>query len=88
MKKSDTIAITSVKIEIAGTTLNLTIEQARQLKDILAQAFPEQKIVYVPTAPVIIERERWPDWNRPFWATEITCGGNTDTAGTLMLCAR
>jgi hypothetical protein len=59
----------------------------------LGQAFPEKETVYVPTAPVIIERERWPDWNRPFWATEITCNAqsestNASTSATLMLCAR
>lgn len=92
-KTTDKIAINSVEIEIAGTKLKLTLEQARELKDVLNKAFPAKE--YVATAPVIIEREVWPHYspNWPLWRTEITCGGSSligdriqgATSGTLCL---
>jgi hypothetical protein len=91
MKTKDTIAITSVKIEIAGTTLNLTLDQARQLKEILESAFPKKETVYIPT---YVDRTVWPTYDRPFWQPSwITCGatnaGNAgcENATTLLLSA-
>jgi len=73
-----------MKVELKGIDIaidckgfKLTIAEAQELRKQLNELFNE-KIVTVPGAPVIIEREVWPWWKRypdytqPYWTTERT----------------
>lgn len=53
-----------------GVDVDLTVAEARDLYEQLRQLF-EQKTVYVPSSPVIIERDRLPRWYpyEPMWIT-------------------
>jgi len=52
--------IKKVVIEAGGKEFNLSLEEAKALRDILNSTFPEEKTTYIPYAPIIIERERQP----------------------------
>ena len=63
-----------------GKKIELTLDEAKDLHDQLHELFGD-KTVYVPGAPVIIERDRWlprPHWNG--W--RITCDTNNRLAAT------
>ena len=46
------IKISKVEIEIAGKTLDLTLTQAKELRDILCEAFPVDKPMYYVPSPL------------------------------------
>lgn len=84
MKTKDKIKVSKIEITIGNKTISLTAAELRELKDVLEQLFPEQKTVYIPSAPIIIERGRepWPIVPRwptnpiyPYWTA--TCSGET-----------
>lgn len=65
--------INKINITVGSNELELTLEQARDLKKILDELFPAP---YIPSAPIIIERDRWipqpqPQW--PTWEPNIIC---------------
>lgn len=66
-----------------GITVQLSIAEAKDLYDQLASLFGE-KVRYVPSQPIIIERERspWPwnpnPWAEPLWQTPIYHGVNSN----------
>ena len=88
-KTENKISINAVEIEIAGTKIKLTLEQVAELKKILAKAFPEKEIVYVPGPERVIHEPvsaHWPKtypWKNPYW--EITCQATSDTSGLMRL---
>ena len=51
--------VKSIKIDVSGKEIELTIEQAKKLWDSLTELF-ETKEVFIPSHPVIIEKERYP----------------------------
>lgn len=68
-----------------GTEVDLTVAEAKDLYEQLRQLF-EQKPVFVPSVPIIIERDRWPYWRpyEPIWVscctdncTRITCSAQS-----------
>lgn len=78
---NDIVAVTAIEITIAGIKLSLSLEQVKELKQKLAEAFPEPitKTVHIPGPERVVFRERPPvTWqtakpsrlNPPF---EITC---------------
>jgi hypothetical protein len=74
--------VKKVVIEAGGEEFDLTLEEAKTLRDILNSTFPEPKTNYVPYQPVIIERYRQP-WGP--WVTWSSASGNTlycSTSGT------
>lgn len=65
----DKAKIQKIEITVAGKTLNLTIEQAKKLRDILNETFPAPQ-----PHPIIIDRiipAPYPVWPHPspIWAT-------------------
>lgn len=71
----DKIKLTKIELRTAdGKTVALTIEEARELHGQLDALFGMK---YVPTTPIIVERDRWPTpyhpWH-PMWYT--TCVGD------------
>lgn len=77
--KGKTSVIEQVVINVAGTRLELTIEQAKELRDILNGTFP----TYTPAPmPIIIERDRY-EPERPYpWYTEPMIRWTVDTTPT------
>jgi hypothetical protein len=80
---SNKLKITKIELTTKdGKAVELTLEEAKDLHAQLAELFAN-KPVYVPSAPVIIERDRWPHWQpyQPMWIpnqgfdgyTSITC---------------
>src|SRR5262245_45274545 len=72
----DTIQVTKIEIRIGAKTLSLSIEEMKELKEILNDTFPNP-VQILPPAPVVIERPiypRWP-WSKwdVTWGTETMC---------------
>jgi hypothetical protein len=68
------VELKGIEIAMGEKSARLTIAEAKELQKQLNELFNE-KITYVPSAPVIIEREVWPwwrrypDYNQPYWTT-------------------
>ncbi len=82
--------ISKIELTIGGKAIVLTIEQAKELKDILLEIWPQPVKVrvekeYIPAEPIIINRP-YPIPHvprpRPYWP-EIWC-----RSGTLSMTAR
>lgn len=71
------IEIKKVVIQIGDKEAELTIEQARELKDALNELLGKKETVYLPSSPVIIERP----YPRPYWAT--TWGNTSGISGSV-----
>lgn len=86
--KDTEITISKVEIKIGGETIRLTLEQAKDLQDILNKTFPkEQKVQYVPH---YIDRTVYRDHYRsPHWDYKVTCAAaNKADTGVMQLMAR
>ena len=78
MGKKDKVRVAAIQIQYPdGDEKQLSVEDARELFKQLEGLFGE-KIQYIPGAPVIIERDRYP-W-RPLWTDR---GTGTLRAGEL-----
>jgi hypothetical protein len=73
MKKK--IEVTKVVIRIGDKPVELTIDQARELKDALNELLGSKETVYLPSSPVIIDRP-YPYPYTPYWTITY---GNTGT---------
>ena len=80
---SKKVKIDKVIIDIAGKELKLSIEQAKELQEILNNTFGEEKVVRYP---VYVDRYI-PPYRGPYW-TYTTCVSDTTTASanTATLC--
>ena len=74
-----TVKIKKIKIEIDGKILDLTKEQAIQLKGILEDMYGQKEVVY-PVYP----SPTWP-WPRSTWYYDQWTYTTNDTADTLHL---
>lgn len=75
-KKNEEIQVTKIIIKMGEKDAELTIEQARQLKDALVELLGEkEKTVYIPS-PYIVERP-YP-YRYPYWY--VTWGTDSATA--------
>ena len=64
------VSIKEVVIKIGDKKIALSLDEARELKDVLDRTLSGgEKTIFVPTAPVIIERPWYP--NYPHWC--VTC---------------
>ncbi|MEM0966586.1 MAG: hypothetical protein AAGJ81_10605 [Verrucomicrobiota bacterium] len=78
--------IEKIKLTLAGQEVELTMEHAKELKSVLENLFPSQKVETIPfpvpqpypvpaAPPIIIER--WPE--TPWWQQPtITCDGESN----------
>lgn len=57
-KRKQKIAISTIEIEIGDTTQKLTLEQAKELRDILNETFPEETVKH-------IHHDHW--WSRNYF---------------------
>lgn len=69
--------IKKVSIKAGEHEFELSIEEAKSLRDILTQTFPVE--VFKPYPPMIIEKHVpvWPTYPRPYYGWDVWCGGNT-----------
>ena len=89
MPKQKTVKIGKIELKLDGTTVDLSIEQAMELRDILNETFPETAIERCPiTYPTYVD-PWWERRSRPYrqWPTITWCGTSETTSGTLSLCA-
>jgi hypothetical protein len=81
--------IKKVVIEAGGKEFNLTVEEAKALRDILNSAFPESKTTYVPyTPPIIIERYPQPYHPWVTWCSStgtLSCSTSNAASDTTLL---
>ena len=84
-----TIKVDKIRLELGGHTLELSIEQMKELRDLLNETFPNKETVYFPTAPVVIRKPVWPYQFRywePSWyggdvrTLQVTCKTGTATS--------
>jgi hypothetical protein len=98
MNKTDKVKINNIEVQIGDVKHKLTLEQAKDLQNILNQLFAKE-VKYVPYQPIYIERwwgNSWPyvapaivpttDPYQPTWT--ITCGtagASSSNEGVLLL---
>ncbi len=76
--KSKRVKIGSIEIEINGEVIKLGLEEAKELKDILNDTFPEREITYVSYPPIYIERYReYPRWGWEYAPVPYCDWGNS-----------
>ncbi len=72
MSKTKKLKLTKIAIETKdGKQVELTLEEAKELHDQLHTLFGK-KATYIPSTPIVIERDRWHPPYRPFWY-DVTC---------------
>lgn len=80
------VSIKKVVVKIGDKEISLSLDEAKELQDILNRTFGTEKTVFVPSAPVIIERPWYPTY--PHWS--VTCDSteyrDANWAYTLTLC--
>lgn len=65
MSKSSKVRVGSIQItHTDGSTIEFSIEDAKELYRQLDDLFGEKQVL-VPRTPVIIERDHWPRWGTP-----------------------
>ena len=73
------VKISKIKLSIGGKDIELTLEQAKELRNELLALWPEPRQVdtvpiYLP--PVVIEKTERPYWESP-WMTWCEAGSDT-----------
>jgi len=62
------VELKGIEIAMGDKNVKLTLDEAQSLREQLNKLFGE-KIVYMPSTPVIVEREVWPWWRSPYYWT-------------------
>lgn len=70
------VRVSNVTIELKKRTLELTLDEARELQRLLNDVFPIA-CPNTPQVPIIIERPVWPWYPGPTWT--VTCDASTET---------
>lgn len=70
------IRVSNVTIELRKRTLELTLDEARELQRLLNDVFPVE-CPTTPAVPIIIERPYWPWRPGPTWT--VMCDNQTET---------
>jgi hypothetical protein len=73
------VKVEKIEITIGDKTISLTHSELKELRDAIDKVFPE-KIQWMPSAPVYIERPATP-WPFKYW--EVTCQADTNTLGLM-----
>ena len=85
MAKSKQPRIVSIDIDLGDKTVELSLDQAKELHRQLGELFADKAPTYIPSPPVFIERDRYrPYWNWPLnWRYQpTTTTVSTDAIGT------
>lgn len=82
MSKTKKLKLTKIALETKdGKQVELTIEEAKELHDQLHTLFGE-KTTFIPSTPIVIERDRWNPPYRPYWY-DVTCTADAPKLGGL-----
>jgi hypothetical protein len=74
-----TVEISKVNIKIGKKEIELSVEEAKELKEILNETFGEKGVVYIPQPYPVYERPwRWRYWGEPTW-TYVSGGTDATT---------
>ena len=62
--------IKKIVLDLGGKEVELSVDQAKKLYDLLGEMYGE-KVVVMPSCPIIIERSRpyW-TWEGPIWTSD------------------
>lgn len=77
------VSIKKLVIKIGDKEVNLSLDEAKELQDILNRTFGGEKTIFVPTAPVIIERPWYPNYPHWYITCDSTSYGDTTNCYTL-----
>ena len=78
------VSIKNVVIKIGEKEIALSLEEARELKDVLDRTLSGgEKTIFVPSAPVIIERPWYPNYPHWYITCDSTSYGDTTNCYTL-----
>jgi len=69
------IEIQKIVIQIGKKEVSLTIEEAKELQNILDQTFGKKETVYIPSYPIIIEKPIYPPYR--WWQVEYEDNSRT-----------
>lgn len=76
------VAVSKVILEVGGKKIELSLQEAQELKMVLIDTFPEKEIQYMPPTPIYVEQ-----WRRPYW-DQYKVGSGTTTKCAISLCAK
>lgn len=86
---NDKISISKVEIDINGKKLELSTDEAKQLKNILVEFFEDDKSdsapYYIPYPYHVPYEWPRPTWEYDPWTVRYTYGGTADSGNTLYL---
>lgn len=85
LEMSKKVKVSKIKIELGNNqTIELTMEQARELQEVLNDTLGKRETVVLPAAPVIIE-PWYPPYRYPYWSVTIgdTCTHPSDGTGQI-----
>lgn len=75
-----TVEVKKVSIKIGKKEIELSLEEAKELKQVLNDTFGKERVVTVPSSPIIIERpvrRPWPYYPQPYIYWSIKYSDNT-----------
>ena len=73
-----TVKIAKINIKMGKKKVSLSVEEAKELRDLLNDTFGEQKAIFMPSSPIIIDRPYHP-WR--YWGVDYTTPSVTWTSG-------
>lgn len=62
-------SISKIVLNINGKEIELSVEEAKDLKKMLGELFQEKAIPYIPYQPPIVI-ERWRPYISPYWSSQ------------------
>lgn len=77
------VKVSKVEIEIGKKRIELSLDEAKELRDILNETFgKEKKAPGWPSYPIIIERPAWLNPYHRYWNVSYTCDNTISIAAT------
>jgi hypothetical protein len=79
------VELKGIEIVMGNNAVKLSITEAQELRKQLNELFGE-KITYIPSTPIIIERDRWPYWDYPYTPRWTYTGTPITTSTPVVYC--
>ena len=78
---SEKVSVSKIVVKMGKKEVELTLEEAKELQELLNDTFGKKETVYIPGSPIYIERPY--HWTYPRW--EVTYGNTSkfQSDGTL-----
>jgi hypothetical protein len=65
---SKKVEVARIVIKVGEKELSFTLDEAKEMKEILSKLLGEDKVVYIPSSPIYIEVDRFYRWVEPYRA--------------------